>query len=58
MPGAVIGPEVILYRCIGMRDGYFPEFSVAPVLGGPDQHFEVHQVINDHRAIEVVVLIP
>ena len=45
---AVVGPEVVLERVVGVGHGDVAVAAVAGEFRGEEEHFEVHHVVDDH----------
>ena len=53
----VVGPEVVLHRGVGVVHCHLPVDGVAGELGGAEQHFEVHHVVDDDGILPLVAVV-
>ena len=47
MAGSIIRTELVLHGLIGMRDGYICQIWITTILGCPEQHLQINQVIHN-----------
>ena len=58
MIGTVVRPEMTLNGAVGMREGDIAEAWIAALVGYPIEQFQVHHIINDHRAFKILAAVP
>src|SRR5215471_3012316 len=52
MVAAVVGTKTIAQIGIRVREGDLVKGRIAACLRGPEQVFEIHEVVDDHRVVE------
>ena len=48
---------MVLHCCIGVVDGNLPVDGVAGLPGGPEQHLQVHQIVDDDGELPLVAVV-